>query len=728
LVRPTVESVLAFAAGQAGAVPPATVSLAMAGVGGWVAGRFKLVCLLAAAPALAALVFTAHALTPAAPDVRPHPSAAAVARVETPAARTQVVTGRVLDAAGRPVPHAAVTALVRRPWQAADRGLRDEVVARATADADGRYRLAVPADFPTWYAERRVTLLAHAAGHAPMTTEVAIRGRPASTDIRIPARAALHGQLLGPDRTVASGVHVAVVRMGRAAREVVQGEVPPPPPPGWPADVTTDEDGRFRIEGLPAGENLWLQAQDDRYALSTFPVTAGAAEPAVVTLAEPQLFTGQIVAADTGRALAGARLSVAVGTWPTPSSHYTTLATAPAAAAAAPVTELSGRADAEGRFRLRLPPGAYYHVYVYPPEDAAYLVFAWRLEWADGESNRERRFRLVPGIEVRGQVVEDDGRPIAGACVFYAAPVSRSSTPEMGNTRPFRHMTVHTGADGQFRIVVPAGQCRLEVFGPSADYRPHSFDFEPCPYCADGHLVRVMEHGFAPLNYARGDRPAPIRLKLQRGTTVSGRVVGPDGEAIRDGVIVCRTVAHPVRSPVPRPLPIRDGVFELPGCVPGRTYPVMLLDAARRLGAVAELHVPDTGEAPPTVRLTACGTAKVRLVDGVGRPLPGQRPLLNVWLGHDRSSVELDVPATRPRPAPIVASWFDTVNYGSGPSTNADGIVVLPALVPGLEYRVDFVPDGRRVYGGDPFRVAPGQEIRLPDVVWPEDDGAGAHR
>ena len=47
----------------------------------------------------------------------------------------------------------------------------------------------------------------------------------------------------------------------------------------------------------------------------------------------------------------------------------------------------------------------------------------------------------------------------------------------------------------------------------------------------------------------------------------------------------------------------------------------------------------------------------------------------------------------------------------------------------GLEYRVDFVPDGRLVHRGNPFRVAPGQEIRLPDVVWREDDGgAGAHR
>jgi RNA polymerase sigma factor (sigma-70 family) len=71
LLRPTIESVLAFAAGQTEAVSKATVSLAMAGTGGWFAGRFKLICMVVVAPALAAMVYTAVARNPApapAPD------------------------------------------------------------------------------------------------------------------------------------------------------------------------------------------------------------------------------------------------------------------------------------------------------------------------------------------------------------------------------------------------------------------------------------------------------------------------------------------------------------------------------------------------------------------------------------------------------------------------------------------------------------------------------------
>src|SRR5262249_34009062 len=72
---------------------------------------------------------------------------------------TAALTGRVTDAQGKPVPGASVSALVRRPWAPGDRGLRDDVVAKVTTDADGRYAITVPADFATHYPERSVTLL-----------------------------------------------------------------------------------------------------------------------------------------------------------------------------------------------------------------------------------------------------------------------------------------------------------------------------------------------------------------------------------------------------------------------------------------------------------------------------------------------------------------------------------------------------------------------------------------
>ena len=80
----------------------------------------------------------------------------------------------------------------------------------------------------------------------------------------------------------------------------------------------------------------------------------------------------------------------------------------------------------------------------------------------------------------------------------------------------------------------------------------------------------------------------------------------------------------------------------------------------------------------------------------------------------------------RRRPDPVYTSWVDALNYLPGPTTNADGLVVLPALVAGPEYGVAFVIDDRREHRQRSFQVAPGQTVRLPDFVIDE-DGDGGH-
>src|SRR5581483_6755362 len=162
-------------------------------------------------------------------------------------------------------------------------------------------------------------------------------GRPATTDLRLPAAGGRQGRLVGPDGRPAAGVRLAVVRLGHAARETIPGDAADPPP-GWPAEVVSDGDGRFRVDGVAADEPVWLQVQDDRFALATFPVAA--AEPAAVTLAGPRVLTGRVVADDTGRPLAGARLSVLVGTMLDLNDYYTRLADGPTAAFAGPPVEL----------------------------------------------------------------------------------------------------------------------------------------------------------------------------------------------------------------------------------------------------------------------------------------------------------------------------------------------------------------------------------------------------
>jgi RNA polymerase sigma factor (sigma-70 family) len=730
LLRPTVESVLAFAAGEAGVVPATTVSLAMAGTGGWLVHHLKLVSLLAATLTFAAVAFWARALTLTASQDEglPHET---VGRSPTPESdgRTRLLSGQIIATNGQPVPGAAVTALVQRPWKSAERGRHDDVVARTTADAEGRYRIAVPIDFPAWSGERRVTLLAHAAGHAVLATEVPLRGRPAATNLRLAAPVAVQGRLLSPDQTPAAGVRLAVVRLGNAAREPIQGEAPEPQDAhrgsfaGWPADVVSDEAGCFRLEGLAAGESVWLQVQDERFALTTFMVSAGIAEAAAVTLAEPRVLTGSVFDEETGRPLGGARVTVIVGSRRHRWDHYTALAVNPAAA---PPAEVDGRADAEGRFRLRLPPDDAYHVYVKPPPGGTQIGRFWSITWPEGETTYKLVMKLPAGVELRGEVVEEDGRPIDGACVTYAAAGYRSSGDHDANPERllFSSTEALTDTSGRFRIAAPPGACVLRVIGPTADYQLHDYSPKPCPVCGREN-VRGFEHARVTVQLTSGARPEPLRLTLRRGTTIPGRAVGPDGTPIRSGVLVCRAVAQPLRSVTPRTFPVQDGAFALPGCIPGRSYPVLLLDTAQKLAGVGELHVPKDGEPAQTVRLAPCGTAVVRLVDATGRPLVNRRPFLQFWLNYDRPSGDPDPVAIGGRPRSMDASWVDLQHYLPGPATDADGRVVLPAIVPGLEYSVSFTGTGGGTYSTKLFRVAPAETLDLPDIVVPLEEADG---
>jgi hypothetical protein len=127
--------------------------------------------------------------------------------------------------------------------------------------------------------------------------------------------------------------------------------------------------------------------------------------------------------------------------------------------------------------------------------------------------------------------------------------------------------------------------------------------------------------------------------------------------------------------------------------------------------------------------MAECGTAQVRLGDTADRPLADYRPLVSVRLAPDRSDADSPAAEKGSRPDPIFASGFDPLDYLSGLVTDVEGIATIPALVPGLEYRISFVVANRWTCDTSEFRVASRREVRLPDVVYRADDlDTGADR
>jgi hypothetical protein len=219
-------------------------------------------------------------------------------------------------------------------------------------------------------------------------------------------------------------------------------------------------------------------------------------------------------------------------------------------------------------------------------------------------------------------------------------------------------------------------------------------------------------HAEQELKLTLADNPPEVQLRLVRGQTVAGRVVGPDGEAIKTAVLLCGEKVSPVRNGALQPLPVRGERYELPGCVPGREYPVLFFDAVNSWGAAVDLAVgKDTAR---EVRLVPCGSARVRLLDARGRPVAGWAPELFLLSGRSFSA---DKPSLK-HEADLQYGWsYDPRHYSTDPKSDRDGWLVLPALIPGAHYVLQY-PDVEGVFRISPeFQVEPGKELQLPDLA-----------
>src|SRR5262249_54647323 len=200
-----------------------------------------------------------------------------------------------------------------------------------------------------------------------------------------------------------------------------------------------------------------------------------------------------------------------------------------------------------------------------------------------------------------------------------------------------------------------------------------------------------------------------VRLRLVRGQTVAGRVVGPDGAPVQTAVLLCGEKVSPLMNGLVQPLPVRGGRYKLPGCVAGRVDPVLFLDAVNGWGAAVDLTAgPD---APPEVKLAQCGSARVRLLDAKGRPLAGR----GLWLAL---MTERSFPASNP-PRKREADGhysvcYDPRHYSTNPVSDGEGWLTLPALIPGARYVLQYADVEGGLRKTPEVRIETGGQLLLP--------------
>jgi RNA polymerase sigma factor (sigma-70 family) len=684
------------------------------------------------------------------------------------AKRTGVtVSGRVLGSDGKPLAGAEV-ALVGR-WYPSKQHPNHayEVLAQVKTDAEGRFRLArndlSPERFYHFHA------LAGAKGHGLGWQKFAHVGETKDVEMRLKEERVVRGRLfdlqgLPAEKVKGRLVFVAWKELLAELRDPQQRErlemmraelavlramgagVAPLRKPGgfefelarapegfrfWPRAFTTDEKGGFEVRGLSPGQEAHVLIEDDRFARQELQVDTGGPKPPAdmsLSLAPVQRIEGRVIYADTGKPAASAHIIL--------SAFRTNVG-----------KDTLAKTDAEGRFAVNPYPGTSFQLRVWAPEKEPYLNVEKRINWPKGAARQTVDIALPRGVEIKATVTETPAGKAGVKATIYYVPQRDN---EVAKTNPLlvgSYWPAHVLDDGSYRIVVPPGPGHLLVDAADPNLITRTITREEVLSGKPGGPTRFHAEVVA-LNPRLTDSPKALEIKLRRGVTLRGKVLGPDGKPVREGSVICpgellrpepgqpQIVSY--GGPGPLVLPVKDGRFELPGCDPEKTYRVFVLDvpaspgrlndtpAGRRMviggdfrvsraraAAMVELSAAKARDGELTIQLQPCGTARVRLRDAGGKP-SSVLAWLELEVTPDRGAVQGErANLGHPNPASL----------GNTPlAPDKDGVVTLGGLVPGATYRFkafDFRAQ-TVVELGRAFTVESGKTRKLPDAVAPQ--------
>jgi hypothetical protein len=368
---------------------------------------------------------------------------------------------------------------------------------------------------------------------------------------------------------------------------------------------------------------------------------------------------------------------------------------------------------------MRLPSGKFFYIEAHAPPGSPYLAAGRQIVRRANDARHRESFALRRGVLLTGSVRDSaGGGPVPGAVACYV-PDPDNEAGRRGLRSDFDSPAVADN-DGRLSLAVPPGRGRLIVHAPSGDYVP-----QPYPLRGPGKGGVSFADGVAELDLPPDRDTFRAEVTLKKGVAIKGKVVDPNGNPVASAVLLSARHVHPLTPDTARPLPVACGEFKLPGCEPCQSYPVLILDVARRMGTMTDLMV-KPGSEPPLLSLQPCGQVTVRFVDGDGRPVANAIVTPSVFLdpgsGQGRASEALRKAASHQHEA----AWAEPLQYAHclGPHTEADGQYTLAALVPGARYVLEY-RSGGRIRTTTPFSVRSGEALRLPDVVIGADTTAG---
>ena len=635
----------------------------------------------------------------------------ATTKSDPAAAARMTVAGRVLGPDGKPIKGAVVdlVARPRLPWVgASDESNNHTLLGQGQSDSDGRFQLDSPRTASTRVFE--VTAIAAAPGFGFGWAELNPDAEQPRADIRLQPEHVVPVRLVDFTGAAARGVEVIVVGVGRVSDRgtydgVTLGASSIRGIRVWPHPVKTDEQGRIAFPGIGVGALVSLRVSDLRFARQDLYVDPAKAQPGketTIALEQARIIEGRVLAADTGRPIPNA---IVEATTPVHNEHANGLFSA------------KFRADLQGQFKMNPIAGERYTLGAFPTGGEPYLIQQSELKWTKGAVRTVHDIKLPRGALIRGKVTEQgSARPLAASSIQFI-PIRGGENVLSG-----WQAIVASAADGSFQIAVPPGKGHLLVFGPTPDFVLKEIGSNRLYQDQPGGQ-RYRAHEIIPYDTKVSDQPHEISASLRPGVTIKGRVEGPQGQTVTDGFLLT-TLRIEAFNPFWRgdyQVPIRDGRFELHGVAPEASTRIHVLDPEHEWGASVEVFGKQAGD-DLTIQLQPCGRASARFVGPSGKPVAKHRPHFEFVAtpGPSQYSRSKQDEAALTADAEFAAN-VDRKHYWSGPLTDAEGRIVLPALIPGALYRIiDFSTVNDQDKGAQirrDFTVKPGESLDLGDIL-----------
>jgi hypothetical protein len=279
------------------------------------------------------------------------------------------------------------------------------------------------------------------------------------------------------------------------------------------------------------------------------------------------------------------------------------------------------------------------------------------------------------------------------------------------------------------------------VTHPSGDYIPRVVG------SGGGSLDKPIgdpsyHHAAIDLTVGKDEKVKEVNVTLRRGVTIQGRLVGPDGKAVASALMFVGG-HRPRYENTMHPVLVRDGRFEVRGCDPEKTYPLLFLEhphlprmlmmteglqsfgqlwlaelvnGKERRGASVKVLAKKAAGEPLVVRVAACGSVRLRFVDSVGKPRTDFVPWLQLvvapgpplWKAVEAKTLAAEVVS--------LAGPYGDQPPGQ-PKTDAQGCVTYHGLIPGATYRVRKEGAGLPTEVLKDFTVEAGKTAELEIVV-----------